>query len=364
MDIIEALNLAGSSALNKQAPENTSIPSGPAMSIPPRKRCVKRESLEPACNRPCLPPRVSLDNNSARARVPVPGATSVRRAGSPRYHPPMTHERGDVARWRRPSVWLAIGLLVAYLVFYLLVARLITTIFSDRIDKDNVLSSASSILLGVALPIAIGAIALLVVATRLGMLGKIFGRQPIRGRGWMWIGPGLVLAAIIAHLTGTEWNSWTGGQIVAMFVLGACVGVTEELATRGLAVQILRDARHGERFVAVVSSLLFALMHTVNLISGMALSTVGATVVYTFAFGMCMYLAMRVTGTIWAAIVLHALTDPTTFLSSGGLDKAVGSTSAGGAIAALVTIALIAFGAVAAFLVRGTVRTPEDSPAA
>ena len=69
-------------------------------------------------------------------------------------------------------------------------------------------------------------------------------------------------------------------------------------------------AGHGERFVAVVSSLLFALMHTVNFISGMEVSTVLATVVYTFGFGMCMYLTMRVTGTIWAAIVLHGLTDP------------------------------------------------------
>ena len=51
--------------------------------------------------------------------------------------------------------------------------------------------------------------------------------------------------------------------------------------------------------------------------------TVAVTVVYTFCFGMCMYLAMRVTGTIWAAIVLHGLTDPTTILSTGGVDEAV-----------------------------------------
>ena len=40
---------------------------------------------------------------------------------------------------------------------------------------------------------------------------------------------------------------------------------------------------------------------------------------------MCMYLAMRVTATIWTAIVLHGLTDPATFLSTGGVDEAVRS---------------------------------------
>ncbi|AQA25034.1 CAAX protease self-immunity family protein [Rhodococcus sp. MTM3W5.2] len=276
----------------------------------------------------------------------------------------MTHERGELAAWRRPSVRMALGLIVAYLAFYLLVGRLVSSIFAGQIDKDNIVGSAPSILFGMALPIAIGAIALLIVTVRLGMIGKIFGPQPIRGRGWMWIGPVLVLAAIIAHLSGTDWSSWTGGRIAAMFVLGACVGFTEELATRGLVVQILRDARHSERFVAVVSSLVFALMHSVNLFSGMELSTVAVTIVYTFGFGMCMYLAMRVTGTIWAAIVLHALTDPTTVLSSGGIDSAVGTSSSGGAIAALVTILLVVFGIIAAFFVRGKVRATELSPAA
>jgi membrane protease YdiL (CAAX protease family) len=259
---------------------------------------------------------------------------------------------------------MAIGLIVAYLVFYLLVSWLLASIFSGQVDKENVLSSATSVLLGIALPIAVGAIALLIVTVRLGMLGKIFGPQPIRGRGWMWIGPVLVLAAIIAHLSGVDWASWTGSQIAAIFVLGACVGLAEELATRGLVIQILRDARHSEKFVAVISSLMFALMHTVNLISGMEMTTVAATVVYTFGFGMCMYLTMRVTGTIWAAIVLHALTDPTTILSSGGLDTAVGSPSSSGAIVALVTIMLVVFGVVAAFLVRGQVRPTQGSPAA
>ncbi|MGN9910433.1 CPBP family intramembrane glutamic endopeptidase [Phytohabitans sp. LJ34] len=78
-------------------------------------------------------------------------------------------------------------------------------------------------------------------------------------------------------------------------------------------------------------------------------------VTYTFCFGVCMYLAMRVTGTVWAAIVLHALTDPSTFLSTGGVDQAVDTQQANGwsTLAALATIVFIVFAAVAVFLVRG-----------
>lgn len=92
----------------------------------------------------------------------------------------------------------------------------------------------------------------------------------------------------------------------------------------------------------------------------MSATTVAVTVVYTFGFGMCIYLTMRVTGTIWAAIVLHALTDPTTILSAGGLDEAGAGQGGGTAmIATTITAVLVVFAVVAAFLVRGTV-----SPAA
>lgn len=162
---------------------------------------------------------------------------------------------------------------------------------------------------------------------------------------------------MVAHLAGTDLDAWTGRELAAMAFLGVSVGLAEELATRGVAVKMLRDAGHGERYVAVVSSLLFALMHTVNLASGMSAGTVVATVVYTFGFGMCMYLSMRATGTIWTAIVLHGLTDPTTVLDTGGIDQAVaGQDSGSSAVAGLATVGLIVFGFVSVLLLRREAR--------
>ncbi len=54
-------------------------------------------------------------------------------------------------------------------------------------------------------------------------------------------------------------------------------------------------------------------------------ATVLITVVYTFGFGAMMCLSMIATGRIVWAILLHAATDPVTFLAAGGID-AHGST--------------------------------------
>ncbi|SDT16460.1 CPBP family intramembrane glutamic endopeptidase [Actinoplanes derwentensis] len=256
--------------------------------------------------------------------------------------------------WNRPAIWKPFLLIAGYLAFYVAVGQLIGLLFGDRIDTGNLLADPSSIFLALVLPIAIGAAALLVFTWRAGWLREVFGPQPIHGRAWMWIGPALVALAIAGHVGATDWGNWTGTEIALIAVLGLCIGVVEELATRGLAVKMLRDADHGERFVAVVSSLVFALMHSINLLSGMKLATVASTVGYTFCFGVCMYLVMRVTGTLWAAIVLHGLTDPTTFLSTGGIDQAVDTAGARGwsALTGIATIGLMLFAVVAVFLIR------------
>ncbi|MDN5545908.1 MAG: CPBP family intramembrane metalloprotease, partial [Rhodococcus sp. (in: high G+C Gram-positive bacteria)] len=80
--------------------------------------------------------------------------------------------------WSRPTLWKLLLLIVAYLVFYLAAGQVISRVFADQIDTDNVVSSASSIIFGVMLPIAIGAVALLIFTVKVGWLSSIFGPQP------------------------------------------------------------------------------------------------------------------------------------------------------------------------------------------
>jgi membrane protease YdiL (CAAX protease family) len=70
---------------------------------------------------------------------------------------------------------------------------------------------------------------------------------------------------------------------------------------------MLRDSGMRESAVAVVSSAIFALLHSSNLLSGKALLTVAVTLVYTFAFGILMYLTLRVTANLVWPIILHGL---------------------------------------------------------
>lgn len=279
-------------------------------------------------------------------------------------HSLRSRREGALSRYvNTPRTYKVLVVLVVYLVFYLGVALLIGWVAGDRIDDDNVVADARSVFLALALPTLIGAASLLVFARRVGWLSAIFGRQPVRGSWWMWGAPFLVFAAIAGHVAQISGDRLNAADLAAFIALGVGVGLAEEVATRGVAVKMLRDAGHGERFVAVGSSLLFALMHSVNLFAGMSVKTVVSTILYTFGFGMCMYLTMRVTGTIWAAILLHGLTDPTTTMATGALDRSLpGSSDVTTAmlVAAIATFGLIAFGVVASFLVRG--RAQQTSP--
>lgn len=267
----------------------------------------------------------------------------------------------------RPAAWKAVVLLVVYLAIYLGLGRLIGVFFGGLVSA-NPLDTPASIFFGVVLAIVLGGIVLALLTVHLGWWPVVFGRQPVPGRGWMWIAPALVLATVVSHLVSVRWSAWSAGQLAMLVLVGIAVGFTEELATRGLTVTILRKAGHGELMVAIVSSVLFAGMHLVNLITGMPLQTVLATLVYTIAFGACMYLTMRVTGTIWAAMVLHGLTDPTTMLSAGGVDAA-GAAAASGSnlVTTVLTVVLVLFGLIALFFVRGRAQpadaetTPSDN---
>jgi membrane protease YdiL (CAAX protease family) len=146
--------------------------------------------------------------------------------------------------------------------------------------------------------------------------------------------------------------------VVALtFLSGLFIGFTEELLTRGIAVKILRDAGLREVVVAVISSALFALLHSVNVLTGQPPLTVVLTVVFAFGFGMMMYLVLRVTGNLVWPMLIHALTDPTTFLASGGIDVATSATQNPLlALAGPFNILFVVAGALAIIFIRGRVR--------
>jgi membrane protease YdiL (CAAX protease family) len=279
--------------------------------------------------------------------------------------PPAAPERGWRAFWNRGGWWKALIVVVVYLGVYQLLPILLLPLTRPMMD-ENMFATPGSVFAGLALPVVLGSIVLLAFAWSLGWLPRpLFGRQPVRGRWWMWFAPVLVLVPIVLRLFGTDYAEYSAGVIVMTFVAGLFVGLSEELVTRGLVVTLMRKAGHAEWAVAAVSALFFALMHSVNALTGQALSTVGFTLLYTFAFGILMYLVMRVTGSIVWAMVLHGLTDPTTFLATGGVDK-TGGAAAESPLLALTgpaTIVLIVGALVLLIFIRGRA-TPLATPTA
>ncbi|GAB4086155.1 hypothetical protein GCM10028784_27850 [Myceligenerans cantabricum] len=273
---------------------------------------------------------------------------------------------GWKAFWDRGGWWKTLGVAVVYLALYqALPFALVSPFFGDFIE-DDLLATAASVFVAVALPLVVGSIVLLVFAASVRWLpSPLFARQPVRGSGWMWIAPVLVLIPVGLRLAGIDYGSYSTSVILTTFLAGALVGFSEELLTRGIAVTLLRRAGYRELAVAALSSLIFALLHAGNLLSGQSLQTVGVLLVYTFSFGVLMYLVLRVTGHLVWPMVLHALTDPTTLLASGGVDELNVESSGIMSLVQPATVLLIVGGIVLLLFVRGHARgrAAEGEPA-
>jgi membrane protease YdiL (CAAX protease family) len=217
------------------------------------------------------------------------------------------------------------------------------------------------VFVALGLPPLIGGVLLVVFAWSVGWLRPLFSRRPQQPRRWMWIAPALVALAIVLRLAGVDYGSFSFAVVLATFGAGIFVGFAEELLTRGIVVDLLRKHGYGEWAVMLLSTLVFALLHSANLLSGFSLDTVLLTIGFAFGFGICMYLTLRVTGTLIVPMVLHALYDPTVILATGGVDQSGASASHNPlvAIGGLATFAFLIVAIVALFLVRGRLTARE-----
>jgi membrane protease YdiL (CAAX protease family) len=255
--------------------------------------------------------------------------------------------------WNRGGWWKALSVVVVYYALYqglslLLVGPLYTAVAPEE-------GSPAFILLTTALPIAIGCVLLVVFALSLGWLKELFGPQPIRGSWWMWIAVAAVLVFNVIHLITLDYGKAGAGVVAAWLFTGLFIGFAEETLTRGFAVNLLRKAGYREFVVALLSSLLFAALHAGNLFTtDQGPLATGFQVIYTFFFGVCMYLTLRVTGNLIWPILLHASTDPTIFLSAQYPTEGALAT-----IGAQGNFVVIFAGLILIWFVRGRVK-PKD----
>ena len=259
-------------------------------------------------------------------------------------------------------VWRFIAFMIFYLIIYVGVGQITGRVLRD-IAEQPLLSSVTTVFVQLTLGLIVGAAILIATITYMGWTKELFARQPIYRSWWMWLGPAIVATPIVLRLLGIDWGFNALPVVVLVMATGLLIGFVEELMYRGIGVKMLRDGGHGEFAVAALTSLLFALSHSVNLLSGQSIKSVGPTVIYTISFGVLMYLTMRSVGFLVAAIILHGLTDPTTILATGGIDEitAAGSDNILLTVAGGFTFVLILAGLVLLAFVRG--RVSREQPA-
>ncbi|WP_345761276.1 CPBP family intramembrane glutamic endopeptidase [Diaminobutyricibacter sp. McL0608] len=259
--------------------------------------------------------------------------------------------------WNRGGWWKALLVAAVYYGLYQLAGVLINLAFGGLVDKDNVFANGLSVFIGIGAPILVGSILLVLFGLSLRWLKELFGRQPVRGSWWMWIGVAIVLVFNLLRFASVDWAGWNAGAVVGVLISGLCIGFAEELLTRGFAVNLLRRGGYGERSVMLLSSLIFAALHSGNLFTGQNPLVVGITVVYTFAFGVIMYTSLRVTGNLIWPMLLHASTDPSLILLGGGIDATGGNLHPGplAGVANLANWAVMLFAIIPIIFVRGRV---------
>ena len=248
--------------------------------------------------------------------------------------------------WEKGGWWRALVLAAVYFVLYDLLSLAFTPLALQLDDP----TSAAAVVVYYVLPLVVGGLLLVGFIASVGWWREVFGPQPIRGRGWMWIAIVVVLLFNILRFATIDYGD-VGFDVVAGWLLaGLLIGFAEEVLTRGLVVNLARKAGYREIVVAVISAAIFAGLHAGNLLNGQSLFATAFQLVYTFAFGILMYFALRVTGTIIAPILLHASTDPSIFLQTA--HPAEGALTG---MAGLGNIAVIVTGFVLIFFIRGRV---------
>lgn len=214
---------------------------------------------------------------------------------------------------RVPRVWW-VG--VAALVVYILLAAVLGNVVGDLAGGDESAEFALSHF--VPLPIGILLGLLFLKWARWGPRVWVETPTPalVPRRRWLIAIPVLMVALSLSQITSVPWADQTVTSVLVVVLATVMVGVGEELYCRGILLESIR-ARHGELTTLLATSFLFGFAHVVgSLWDGSSLGTIAFQVTFLAMNGSLLYWVRRVTGRLWVAMAVHALTDCMLYLES------------------------------------------------
>lgn len=214
---------------------------------------------------------------------------------------------------RPRSIWLALGVVV----FYVLCAWGLGNLLSGLVGDDGSLADFS---LGHFIPLAVGIGGVLLFLRWAGWGTEVWRERPtptLTPRRWWLISiPVLAFAVPVVELFDVPWAGRSLGFLVVVALGTLMVGFGEELVIRGVLLTAVR-AHFGEFAVFLLTCFVFALAHIPGyLFSGLPLFIIAFNVIALMSAGATYYWIRRVTGRIWVAMLIHALTDWVLYVGS------------------------------------------------
>lgn len=179
---------------------------------------------------------------------------------------------------------------------------------ASGVPYPDIAKSADTLRRGIVIPVGIATVLLVGYAALTGRLLPSFSIARV-DVGWLWAVPVVFAVMIVMQFMRARWNLFDRRAIVFMVVGTALVGLSEELLVRGVFVQFLQESGMDLRWIAVVSSVVFGLVHGLNIVNGQSVSTTVLQVVLTTVVGLGLFAAFAVSGTLWLPIALHFLMD-------------------------------------------------------
>ena len=125
----------------------------------------------------------------------------------------------------------------------------------------------------------------------------------------------LIVVALTSFSCGIDADNGMG-VIFANLFLTLGIGFCEELYFRGIICNLWMEK--GERTAVVISSILFAVCHLMNIAGGAGMVETMLQICFAFVYGIAFALIFVVCHSIWPCIILHTFHDFCSFISADG----------------------------------------------
>ena len=207
------------------------------------------------------------------------------------------------------------GLLAVYLAIIQGVTQLL--IAGQNYDYGK-FPTIDALIRTVTIPVGLSVVFVCVVITWLGWWKRILNEKNRLPR-WAWIVPFIMLLSIIVVTNYPSLLGVTALMNILLLISVLLVGIGEELMFRGIVLETLRKRSNSTEFKAALwAALIFGGVHITNIFTEGSAAFFQAAIVSVS--GLFFYVALRVSGTLWVPIILHAGWDFSLFSGNIGID--------------------------------------------